>query len=79
MIIEIKKPVQELEKEILTFIPVTHRYYKDGSYYINSHNMTIDPFTDYVTISVKQRYISIKLHFYFGIDCEEVICRKGGI
>lgn len=79
MIIEIKKPNSQLEKEILTFIPVTHRYYKDGSYYINIHIMTLDPFTDFVTITVKQQYLSIKLQYYNRVSCADTICHKGGL
>lgn len=79
MIIEIKQPTEELEKEILTFIPVNYRYYKDNSYFIDSQLMTIDPFTDFVTISVKKHYITIKLHFYNRTDCADTICHKGGL
>ena len=79
MTIEIKNPSSELQKDILTFIPVNYRYYKDGSFYIDSQYVTIDPFTDHVSIAVHRQYISIKLHFYQKIDCEIVIAHKGGL
>lgn len=79
MTIEIRKPNPDLEKDILTFIPVNYRYYKDGSYYIDSQLMTTDPFSDLVNITVKQQYITIKLHYYNRIDCADTICHKGGL
>lgn len=79
MTIEIKKPNPDLEKDILTFIPVNYRFYKDGSYYIDSQFMTLDPFSDLVNITVKQQYITIKLHYYTKIDCLDTICHKGGL
>ena len=79
MTIEIKKPNPDLEKDILTFIPVNYRYYKDGSYFIDSQFMTTDPFTDQVNITVKQHYISIKLHYYNKTDCIDTIVHKGGL
>lgn len=79
MTIEIKNPNPDLEKDILTFIPVNYRYYKDGSYFIDSQLMTTDPFSDLVNITVKQHYITIKLHYYNKIDCADTICHKGGL
>jgi hypothetical protein len=79
MIIEIKNPNPELEKDILTFIPVNYRYQKNLSYYIESQLMTIDPFTDFVNIIVKHHNVTIKLHYYNKTECFDTICHKGGL
>ena len=79
MIIEIKSPTPDLEKDIITFIPVNYRYKKNDSYYIEPSTVTLDPFTDRVVISIEHHYIIIKLIFYIHTQCVDVIAHKGGI
>lgn len=79
MIIEIKSPEPDLEKDILTFIPVNYRYKKNDSYYLVPSTVTLDPFTDRVVISIKHNYVIIQLTFYNRTQCADVIAYKGGI
>lgn len=79
MTVEIKSPTPDLEKDILTFIPVNYRYKRDESYYLEPYNMTLDPFTDRIDIFIKHNYVKIQLHFYNRVQCEDVIVHKGGI
>ena len=79
MIIEIKTPTPDLEKDILTFIPVNYRYKKNDSYYLEPSTVTLDPFTDRVVISIKHNYVIIQLTFYIHTQCNDVIAHKGGI
>ena len=79
MIVEIKNPTPDLEKDILTFIPVNYRYRKGSSYYLEPYHMTKDPLTDRIDIFIKHSYIKIQLTFYNRIQCDNVIVHKGGI
>lgn len=79
MLIEIKAPTPDLEKDILTFIPVNYRYKKNDSYYMETYHVTIDPFTDRVDIFIKHNYIKIQLIFYIRVQCSNVIVHKKGI
>ena len=79
MTVEIKSPTPDLEKDILTFIPVNYRYKRNESYYLEPYNMTLDPFTDRIDIFIKHNYVKIQLHFYNRVQCADVIVHKGGV
>ena len=79
MTIEIINPSDQLEKDILTFIPVTNRFKSDSGYYIETYHITQDPFTDRIDIFIHTEHIKMDIHFIDHIDCDRVLVHKGGI
>lgn len=79
MSIEIINPSPELEKTILTFIPVTHRFKTECGYAIESYHATMDPFSDRVDIFIKSPHIKLDLNYQDRIDNDSTIIHKGGI
>lgn len=79
MTMEIINPTPELEKTILTFIPVTHRYKTERGYAIESYHATKDPFNDRVDIFIKTQHIKLDLSYGDRIDCDCTIVHKGGL
>lgn len=79
MSIEIINPTPDLEKTILTFIPVTHRFKTDRGYAIESYHATMDPFSDRVDIFIKTAHIKLDLNYRDREDCDSTVIHKGGI
>lgn len=79
MNIEIINPSVNLEKDILTFIPITHRFKTTTGYALDTYHVTQDPFTDRVDIFIHTQHIKMDLHFITLVDCHDVVIHKGGI
>lgn len=79
MNIEIINPSINLEKDILTFIPITHRFKTSTGYALDTYHVTHDPFTDRVDIFIHTQHIKMDLHFIDRVDCQHVVVHKGGI
>lgn len=79
MNVEIINPSVDLEKDILTFIPVTNRAKSSSGYYIDTYHMTKDPFTDRIDIFIHTEHIKMDLHYINQVDCQNTLVHKGGL